>query len=512
MLGLNFRAQGAMEYLLIIGAAILVIAIVILAVTGVLSGGQTQIVQSGESQDASRFGLVDAKDLARGISTERTDVEGGETSITLSLIPESGNALDAFANAPVGTKLIIDGNTYTKTADGWVPPYAPPFSGEVIVITPPASGGFQVVEKGTPPGPPTPRVSISSPSAIVAEGDSVTITWSASGVSSCVASGGSAGWAESVSGQALQGSFSTNPLDSNVYSFNIDCSGDYGPASASVSVEAKLPSVVFSVEPLSAASGDTVTIKWNPSYSNFCYLSYPSAFRTSSGFVSEQDGEHAVQSGPLPPGQHTYGVICGDLNYYESFARGRATVSIEGATVSMSALTYNVLKGKPTTITWTPSKAVSCVAAGGTPGWAGSVSASDGSHTYTTPVFESVGLSYDFNIECAGSVGVPAKASITVKSVANFDQYGWSPDQGVAMTYAGAGAFCAGIGGGIPSLNSLWGAIQNIPGYQIGGGFTRGRGYWSTVQYYTEQHKYIAYIGGMAIVDVSTPYFFRCVR
>ncbi|MEK6958674.1 MAG: hypothetical protein AABW59_01370 [archaeon] len=35
-------AQGAIEYLLIIGAAILVVAIVILAVTGVLSGGQSQ--------------------------------------------------------------------------------------------------------------------------------------------------------------------------------------------------------------------------------------------------------------------------------------------------------------------------------------------------------------------------------------------------------------------------------------------------------------------------------------
>ncbi len=36
------KAQGAIEYLLIIAAAILVVAIVILAVTGALSGGQTQ--------------------------------------------------------------------------------------------------------------------------------------------------------------------------------------------------------------------------------------------------------------------------------------------------------------------------------------------------------------------------------------------------------------------------------------------------------------------------------------
>jgi len=36
------KAQGAIEYLLIIAAAVLVVAIVIIAVTGVLSGGTGQ--------------------------------------------------------------------------------------------------------------------------------------------------------------------------------------------------------------------------------------------------------------------------------------------------------------------------------------------------------------------------------------------------------------------------------------------------------------------------------------
>lgn len=35
------KAQGAIEYLLIIGAAILVVAIVIIAVSGVLTGAKT---------------------------------------------------------------------------------------------------------------------------------------------------------------------------------------------------------------------------------------------------------------------------------------------------------------------------------------------------------------------------------------------------------------------------------------------------------------------------------------
>ncbi|MEK6958866.1 MAG: LamG-like jellyroll fold domain-containing protein [archaeon] len=55
---MQYRAQGAIEYLLIIGAAILVVAIVILAVTGVLSGGQSQtsvgLTSVGSSFDALR--------------------------------------------------------------------------------------------------------------------------------------------------------------------------------------------------------------------------------------------------------------------------------------------------------------------------------------------------------------------------------------------------------------------------------------------------------------------------
>jgi hypothetical protein len=47
------KGQGAIEYLLIIAAAILVVAIVILAVTGALSGGQDQAGQAvGDQNDA----------------------------------------------------------------------------------------------------------------------------------------------------------------------------------------------------------------------------------------------------------------------------------------------------------------------------------------------------------------------------------------------------------------------------------------------------------------------------
>jgi len=51
------KAQGAIEYLLIIAAAILVVAIVILAVTGALSGGQDQGTEAMTAQQESQMKL-----------------------------------------------------------------------------------------------------------------------------------------------------------------------------------------------------------------------------------------------------------------------------------------------------------------------------------------------------------------------------------------------------------------------------------------------------------------------
>ncbi len=52
------RAQGAIEYLLIIGAAILVVAIVVIAITSLLSQGQTQTTSGANEQNTALGGLT----------------------------------------------------------------------------------------------------------------------------------------------------------------------------------------------------------------------------------------------------------------------------------------------------------------------------------------------------------------------------------------------------------------------------------------------------------------------
>ncbi len=55
---MNYKGQGAIEYLLIIGAAILVVAIVIIAVTGALGQGTTQGGQAQKDQNVQNNKLA----------------------------------------------------------------------------------------------------------------------------------------------------------------------------------------------------------------------------------------------------------------------------------------------------------------------------------------------------------------------------------------------------------------------------------------------------------------------
>ncbi|MEK6959113.1 MAG: GLUG motif-containing protein [archaeon] len=145
------RAQGAIEYLLIIGAAILIVAIVILATSGVLSGGQSQVSVSQGSETISVQGLQDAKDLAQGISTERSNIGPGETQdVNLTLVPKTGNFADAFNGLPLGTTLVINSKSYTMTTSGWNPSLPADLTiGTTITVTAPSTSTVQIVQKGT---------------------------------------------------------------------------------------------------------------------------------------------------------------------------------------------------------------------------------------------------------------------------------------------------------------------------------------------------------------------------
>jgi len=78
------QGQGAIEYLLIIAAAILVVAIVILAVTGTLSGGQGQGDDAIGAQQDSQMAL------------------GCQTSCDFTLTTDDGTVLNCYDTTIAG--------------------------------------------------------------------------------------------------------------------------------------------------------------------------------------------------------------------------------------------------------------------------------------------------------------------------------------------------------------------------------------------------------------------------
>ena len=86
------KGQGAIEYLLIIGAAILVVAIVIIAVTSILQQGQTQNTGAVSDQAKQANTLKCQGDInAMGFANSRTDCNSTRYSNTACACCQAAN-------------------------------------------------------------------------------------------------------------------------------------------------------------------------------------------------------------------------------------------------------------------------------------------------------------------------------------------------------------------------------------------------------------------------------------
>jgi len=111
---MNYKAQGAIEYLLIIAAAILVVAIVIIAVTGALGGGQNQTTTSQEAYIAGmdelqkEYLIASDKLVIGGTASLSGQLEGPITRADGSPIASQADLDEAYANGEL--VLYYNGN------------------------------------------------------------------------------------------------------------------------------------------------------------------------------------------------------------------------------------------------------------------------------------------------------------------------------------------------------------------------------------------------------------------
>ncbi|MFA7134219.1 MAG: hypothetical protein WC122_04570 [archaeon] len=111
----DFKAQGAIEYLLIIGVVILIVAVAIIALSGVLTQGSSSVKDDSLSYYDS---LMDLKTEHIGLSFKIK--AGTHESFTVAVQPEDNSLNTIFSSAPNGTTVRINfDSTHEKKDDGW---------------------------------------------------------------------------------------------------------------------------------------------------------------------------------------------------------------------------------------------------------------------------------------------------------------------------------------------------------------------------------------------------------
>jgi hypothetical protein len=111
-------AQGAIEYLLILGSAVIVAVIVIALLMNLVSDGKTA---ADDADISSAYeGLMGVKDKHKGIMTVTLSFKEGANNIKIPNGFQGGSLEEVFNNAPNQTTIKKDDETATKNDDSWM--------------------------------------------------------------------------------------------------------------------------------------------------------------------------------------------------------------------------------------------------------------------------------------------------------------------------------------------------------------------------------------------------------
>ena len=246
-----------------------------------------------------------------------------------------------------------------------------------------------------------PTVSLSISASSILLGASVTITWSSTNASTCVAGGA---WSGTL---ALSGSQSITP-PAGMLTYKVTCTN--GGASRAQSAALTVyppPTVSIAASPSTVISGQVSTLTWSTTNATTCTKA--GAWSGSAPTIG------SLVVGPTNAGTYTYSLSCTGP---DGTTIGSATLTvIPLPQITLTFTPSSIPVGGTSTMTWTSSNTTSCVASGS---WSG---AEPTSGSQTIGPFPA-GL-YLYGLTCTGPGGstsntqgitvfVPPTATITV--------------------------------------------------------------------------------------------------
>lgn len=229
----------------------------------------------------------------------------------------------------------------------------------------------------------------------VATGQSATLTWSASDVQSCSASGGWSG------AQPTSGTLSTKPVTSTT-SYTLTCTGPRGTVTQSkqVVVSKQAPVVTLVASPATISSLGTSNLTWSASNAEQC--------TASGGWHGEVATKGTWSTGRLS-NTTDYKLTCEGPGG-SATQSATVTVSALAPTVSIHASPSSVSSGDASTLSWSSENATACTASGA---WSGSKGTS-GSQSTGSLQGNSI-----YSLTCKGLGGSATQsATVTVTSAA----------------------------------------------------------------------------------------------
>ncbi len=307
-----------------------------------------------------------------------------------------------FAGAPSGTSSQGPGQAGISGCNGLL------YFGNNFWNIPPAQQWCDTSPGMNPP--PVPAVTVSLAPSTIDAGQSATLTWSSTLMTSCTASGAWSG------ARGTSGTLVVAPPTPGTYRYGLSCTGSSGPASglATLTVAVPPPTVQLALSPAAITVGQSATLTWTTWQYTSCTASGP-----WSGPVA-LNGSQVVT--PVAAGTYTYVLSC--LSATKGTGTGAATLTVAPAagpppappTVSLTAATEYpscIDTGQATTLTWSSTGATSCTAGGA---WSGPLATSGSELVFPGAALATALSTFDYALTCEGSGGT---ASAVVKVCAS---------------------------------------------------------------------------------------------
>lgn len=266
-------------------------------------------------------------------------------------------------------------------------------------------GTVRVTVNSAPTLAPAPTLSLNASPVSVAYGERVTVAWSTTSVSSCMASGSWSG------PRATSGTEQSAPLTANAV-FTLVCTGSGGDVTRSISVTVASPSpaptVTLDASPSSIGPGGSATLTWSTTNASAC-----NASGGWSGARSAAGGEQTLTLSATT----TFGLTCTGPGGSAS-ASVRVLVTPPAPTITLIVDRSSVISGSKARIDYMLRDAFSCAASGDwVATWTlGGVGSSIVGGRSLGPIVRDS----EYRVECTGPGGsTSAVASIRLTSESN---------------------------------------------------------------------------------------------